>query len=84
MTTVDSSGKNALHYCSENKAPGIVEMLLRKDDSILDQRDHEGVTPLALAVIVGNGTMVRRLLQLGADVQCRDDEGRSVAHLAAG
>ena len=59
-------------------------MLLEKDKSIIDLKDEQGYTALALAVIAGNMNLLKLLIQEGADIDCVDNEGHKLAHWAAG
>ncbi|CAB4065734.1 unnamed protein product [Lepeophtheirus salmonis] len=78
----DSSGKNALHYCSGNQNINSIDQILSADPSLISQKDDEGYTPLHLAVISGNKAIVKYLLSKGADVDAVDDELHSSVHWA--
>jgi len=81
----DSDGKTALHYCSEHlSSTTIAALLLSRDRAIIDVKDGRGMTALAHAVMLNNALMTRWLLSQGADGRCRDEEGHSLFHLAAG
>ena len=56
---MDRTGKSALHYCAENQNVACLEQLLELAPALLDQADREGYTPLHLAVIAGNTTVMR-------------------------
>lgn len=45
-----------------------VEAQLKKDPTLLNQRDELGITPLIYAIHNGNLAMVQQLVQLGADI----------------
>jgi ankyrin repeat protein len=49
-----------------------------------DTRDHNGMTPLMLAVDSGHEDTARRLLQQGADPNATDKWGQTALMLAAG
>ena len=51
---------------------------------MLEQGDNNGLTPLLVACQHGNLQVVHHLLQIGANVQARDNEGRTALHLCAG
>ena len=59
VRAVDRTGKSALHYCAENQNVACLEQLLELAPALLDQADREGYTPLHLAVIAGNTTVMR-------------------------
>lgn len=80
----DRTRKTALHYCAENATPACADAVLRASPGLMDAADEDGYTPLHLAVIAGNGALVRHLLAAGADVDCRDQEQHSVVHWATG
>lgn len=83
MRDRDRTGKTALHYCAENTGPECVQLLLRVDPDMVNVADEEGYTPLHLAVIAGNRTMIRYLLdQAGADPDALDAERHSCVHWA--
>ena len=52
--------------------------------SFVDDKDAEGLTALALAVVAGNAHLVDTLVRLGADVRCTDHKGHTVIHFATG
>jgi ankyrin repeat protein len=53
------------------------------DPELLNAKNHEGKTPLLLAIENGNSEFVQRLIRQGADVQLGDNNGVTPAHLAA-
>lgn len=59
-----------------------MQILLKADPELINQPDEEGYTPLHLAVIAGNKTILRCLLDKGADVNALDNERHSVVHWA--
>jgi len=60
-----------------------VNRLLEEDPGLLNARvSDDGLTPLMGAAWEGHNAMVARLLQLGADVNARDESGRTAAHNA--
>lgn len=78
----DRTGKTALHYCAENTTVDAAQLLLKANPALINQPDEEGYTPLHLAVIAGNRTMLRYLLDHGAEVNLLDNERHSVVHWA--
>nr|CAH0106892.1 unnamed protein product [Daphnia galeata] len=78
----DRTGKTALHYCAENTTADGAQLLVKANPALVNQPDEEGYTPLHLAVIAGNRTMLRYLLDHGAEVNLLDNERHSVVHWA--
>ncbi|XP_071447314.1 uncharacterized protein [Hetaerina americana] len=78
----DRTLKTALHYCAENTSPACASALLSACPSLLDACDEEGYTPVHLAVISGNRSLLRLLMDKGADVTRMDREGHSAVHWA--
>ncbi len=81
---MDNTGKTILHYCVENKSTKVATFVLEKEPSLLEKKDNEGYTPLQLAVIANNTSMVNFLLKKGADIKSTDNEGHTVVHWATG
>jgi ankyrin repeat protein len=71
-----------LHYCAENTTADGAQLLVKANPALVNQPDEEGYTPLHLAVIAGNRTMLRYLLDHGAEVNLLDNERHSVVHWA--
>ena len=80
----DKRGQNALHYCAENQNLNCIEQIIEADPDLLNQTDEEGYTPLHLAVISGNSSIVKFLISKGADVNAVDNEKHSAIHWATG
>lgn len=80
----DISGKTALHYCADNEETQCAQILLEKDISILECKDEQGYTVFTLAVLVGNLNLIKLLMEKGADINTKDNEGHKLAHWAAG
>ncbi|KFM65008.1 Histone-lysine N-methyltransferase EHMT2, partial [Stegodyphus mimosarum] len=78
----DRTGKNALHYCAENTDVDCGSLVLSVAPTLLNAPDEEGYTPLHLAVISGNKSIVKYLLTRGADCRAVDSEKHSCVHWA--
>jgi hypothetical protein len=59
-------------------------MVLSAAHDLVDARDEDGYTPIHLAVIAGNKTLIKFLLSKNADVNSLDNERHSVVHWATG
>ena len=64
---VDLHGRLALHYACRNGHEDIAEYLLSKG-SPPDHPDHDGLTPMTMAVISGKTNCVHQLLEFHANV----------------
>ncbi|XP_059472866.1 inversin isoform X2 [Neocloeon triangulifer] len=78
----DRTMKSALHYCVENSSSTSAELVLAAAPELLDAKDKDGFTPLHLAIIAGNLSLVRFLLHKRADLSVVDNEKHSVVHWA--
>lgn len=75
---------NALHLAVENDADLCLSFLLNPvpQVNILDAPNHDGNTPLLLAIRRGKKpNIVKMLLDAGANVNARDDNGYTPLHL---
>ena len=84
VSNKDKFQRCALHHCVENPATECAEYLLRAIPSLLSCADEEGLTPLHMAVIAGNGPLVKLLLKRGANLNVVDNEKHTVVHWATG
>ena len=78
------SGRTVLHYAAEFfQQQEAMEYLLKQPGVIVNAQDSEGVTPLALAADRSPGPerewMISLLLQYGADLEMKDDSGKTPA-----
>ncbi|ETV93529.1 hypothetical protein H310_12565 [Aphanomyces invadans] len=71
----------ALHSAIHN--PTLLAILLDIDPSLVDGKDRQGQTALAVASTLGELDAIHLLLQHNASVDMRDHRGRSPLHLAA-
>ncbi|XP_041350746.1 serine/threonine-protein phosphatase 6 regulatory ankyrin repeat subunit C-like [Gigantopelta aegis] len=79
---MDKCGRTALHHCVENTNTDCADFLLKKDTSLLNTPDNEGLTPLHMSAITGNEAMLHLLLKKGANLTCLDEEKHTVVHWA--
>ena len=71
-----------LHIASkENNEPEIIDLLVKFGANV-NAQDAEGFTPLHLAAIHGNLKIVRKLVDLKADVNIITTDGKDAAELA--
>jgi ankyrin repeat protein len=79
----DLSGCTPLHYAAHNGRKVIVRILANHYQEYVNIRNNAGETPLHLAVKSIRYPDVKILLNAGADVLARDNEGRTSFHYAA-
>ncbi|GIJ89202.1 hypothetical protein Asppvi_008132 [Aspergillus pseudoviridinutans] len=66
-------GQTALSWAAWKGQEGVVRILLEKQAST-DTLDKLEMTPLHYAALNGHATVVRQLLESGADIECRHDD----------
>lgn len=66
-----------LHSAASHGYPEIVKLLLAFQHKIDAATPETGITPLHVAVIKGHSTVVRLLLDCGADVECKMEKQRA-------
>lgn len=83
VNAVDSKGKTALMYASENGHDEVVDRLLQEEKIDVNKQDNEGKTALMYAVDSGHEKVVDSLLaDERIDVNVQDDKGLSALMLA--
>ena len=71
-----------LHIASkENNEPEIIDLLVKSGANV-NAQDAEGFTPLHMAAIHGNLKIVKKLVDLEADVNIATTDGKNAAELA--
>jgi ankyrin repeat protein len=76
----DAMGRNSLAVAAFCGCNDVVEFLLNKTEAkalLLDDVDQNGCTPLWLLARTGNVSMVKLLMDAGADASIKDNEGLS-------
>ena len=75
-------GVTVLHIASkENNEPEIIDLLVKSGANV-NAQDAEGFTPLHMAAIHGNLKIVKKLVDLEADVNIITTDGKNAAELA--
>ena len=75
-------GVTVLHIASkENNEPEIIDLLVKSGANV-NAQDAEGFTPLHMATIHGNLKIVKKLVDLDADVNIITTDGKNAAELA--
>ena len=78
-----SRSRYPLHYAASCEPLKIVSCLVDAGFPI-EEKDHDGLTPLAHAIKGGRVKMATHLVGLGADIKTKDNFGNSLVHLAQG
>ena len=75
-------GVTVLHFASkENNDPEIIDLLVKSGANV-NAQDAEGFTPLHMAAIHDNLKIVKKLVDLEADVNIATTDGKNAAELA--
>ena len=80
-TFPDVQGVTILHVACKSAIPEIVDMLAMKCKEDVNACDGEGYTPLHLAAMHGSIQVVKKLVELNADINLKVD-GKDAADLA--
>ncbi|KAL0074411.1 ankyrin repeat-containing domain protein [Phycomyces blakesleeanus] len=71
VTQQDHNGNTPLHFAITNQFPEALELLVSSPLVNVDHPNKRGLSPLALAISLGHNMLVRRLLELGANIDQR-------------
>lgn len=72
--TYDKQGRHALHHAACSRETSVVAYLLKKyeKETVLDQPDNDGWTPLHWAAKAGEQDVVQQFLDIGADANLKE------------
>lgn len=73
----NSMNETVLFYAERGMSPEIFELILSKNPN-LNQQNSKGNTALIQAASAGRSANVKRLVELGADIKLKNNEGRNV------
>jgi ankyrin repeat protein len=79
----DGMGRTLLSHASEGGQEAVVEMFLTRSDIEPDIGDNSRLTPLSYAAAKGHQAIVKLLLDKGADVDSKGEDGRTPLSYAA-
>nr|XP_034325555.1 titin homolog isoform X16 [Crassostrea gigas] len=83
----DYRGKTALHRICAIKDPRYFQRVIKHygtfPDHIMEQETDDGVTPVISACQSGNSQQLKELIDQGAPISTKDDNGRTALHYCA-
>ncbi|CAG2228881.1 ANK [Mytilus edulis] len=82
IEAVDNTWRTPLHYAASYGKNLIVKLLLKNDSSI-NAKDYNNVTPLMLSCYNEHMDVSKILLDKDADINCANDYGWSALHIAS-
>ncbi|XP_063441961.1 ankyrin repeat and protein kinase domain-containing protein 1-like [Mytilus trossulus] len=82
IEAVDNTGRTPLHYAASYGKNLIVKLLLKNDSSI-NAKDCNNVTPLMLSCYNEHMDVSKILLDKDPDINCANDYGWSALHIAS-
>lgn len=74
------SGGNILHTISTDSSVDILEIILKKNRLLIDEKDDQGRTPLILFAELGLGKCIQKLIEYGADYEIVDSNSDTFLH----
>jgi hypothetical protein len=79
------SDGNILHTLCNDDSLDILEIILKKQRDLIDEKDDRGRTPLILFAELGLGKCIQKLIEYGADYEIVDNNSDTFLHkLCAG
>lgn len=80
----DIDGAMAIHIAAANEHNDIVNLLIKKDKTLLNEKDNNGGdTPLHWAIMKSSNSTIRLLLSLGANPSQQNSSGQNSLHYGA-
>jgi ankyrin repeat protein len=78
---VNKHGWTALHYAAANGDGDIIRLLLEKS-AYIDAESPNKTTPVMMAARAGHLDVVKQLMEAGADISLKNDQGLTAADFA--
>jgi len=78
---VNHIGWTPLHYASSTGQLEVAQYLI-SNGAIIDSMSPSNTTPLMMAVLGGNEVLIKLLLDKGADLKLRNDQGLTAIDIA--
>ena len=76
----NNHGGNILHTINADSSVDILEIILKKNKILIDEKDDLGRTPLILFAELGLGKCIQKLIEYGADYDIVDDNSNTFIH----
>ncbi|KAL2857373.1 ankyrin repeat-containing domain protein [Aspergillus pseudoustus] len=77
LESPDFKGERAFTAAIRGRHTKVVELFFKRDDIAWDIPNRHGESPLLVAASVNEETIVERLLDKGARIDCKDEHGRT-------
>lgn len=82
LATKDKNGRNALFIATERSHIELIDMILKRDPSQINEVDNFGRTALYIAVQLGEKKVVTKLCNCKANLEIADQDGRKPLFMA--
>ncbi|XP_031621883.1 uncharacterized protein LOC116339921 [Contarinia nasturtii] len=83
INEIDKHGDVPINIAIEKELTGIIDIMIDSGAVVANLKDKDGNTPLAKAVFQDRGTVIDRLLPLGANIHIKNNYGNSPVLIAA-
>lgn len=87
FTGFQSEGRTLLHISASGGHANVFNFIIGKSKdpkAIINLKDNKGFTPIINATVGESNEIIKTLIDLGADVNARNNDGASAIHFAAG
>jgi hypothetical protein len=84
LSEADILFRRAVHIAAETADLGLLELVMQQSPHLLASRDVCSMTALCIAAYYGHTDFFKVLVDAGADLKHRDEDGRSILSIASG
>jgi hypothetical protein len=84
LSEADILFRRAVHIAAETADLDLLELVMQQSPQLLASRDVCSMTALCIAAYYGHTTFFKVLVDAGADIKHRDEDGRSILSIASG
>jgi hypothetical protein len=84
LSEADILFRRAVHIAAETADLGLLELVMQQSPQLLASRDVCSMTALCIAAYYGHTNFFKVLVDAGADLKHRDEDGRSILSIASG